>query len=174
MDANNDPFDIRIASCLFQVLFEVIILRAAQVVRMLRGEVKDVNLCIIEGEPKIGGSVRISRKDVSSHIRSIVVESFMVAYARHEGSESCKFLSQLAEQVPYRLQLSCFFVADSRISYISSKEDEVIRTNQVILCDLIDHKRTKRSIGAHISKHSDVDFLQSLYFQRRRPEIFHF
>lgn len=106
MNAYNDPLDIGIASCLLQILLEVVKLQAAQIVSVLGGKVKDVNLRIIEGEPKIGCCVGISWKDISSHIRSIVIESFMVAYTRHEGSKSCKFLSQLSVQVPYWFQLS--------------------------------------------------------------------
>lgn len=115
----------------------------------------------------------ISRKDVPHHIRSIVIESLMIAHARHEWSKSCKFLSQLTEQVPNRLQFSCFIVTDTGVCDISSEKDEIIRTNEVVLGYLIDHECAKGSISAHIPKNSNVHFLQCLNFQGWRSKVFH-
>ena len=63
-------------------------------------------LAVIKGEPQIGRFGVNFWQYVSLHVGGIVVESLMVADARHERSVCCKFGSQLAKKIPNRLQFS--------------------------------------------------------------------
>lgn len=54
MCAYNDPLDVRIISCLAKIFFEEFVLLRAVVIGMLRGEMHEVYLSIVEGEVKVG------------------------------------------------------------------------------------------------------------------------
>lgn len=98
----------------------------------------------------------------------------MIANARHESSVCCKFLGQLSKQVPDWCTLATSLAIHPSVCDISSQENHVKRGDQVVFCDLINHKRSEGCKGAHISKHCDVHFLQSLIFEGWSCKIFYF
>lgn len=140
---------------------------------MFGGEMHEMNLSVVEGEVKVGLMREGSWQYVSVEVGSVVVVCLMIANAGHEGSVGCKFLGQLSKQVPDWCTLATSLAVHPSVCDISSQENNVKRGDQIVFCDLVDHKRSEGRKGAHISKHRDVHFLQNLISEWWSGKIFY-